>query len=77
MATLSGEWKTNSFFYTFLLVCAGTVALDVTTQTFKESSGLYYYDHLKEAQSYDTEWKITTHINLRCAEENFRVMKDC
>jgi len=63
------------FFYTFLLVCARTVALDVTIQTFKESSWLYY-DHLGEAQLYGAEWKIITYINLRDAEENFRVLKD-
>ena len=63
------------FFYTFLLVCAGTIALDVTIQTFKESPGLYY-DHLGEAQLYNTEWKLVTYINLRDAEENFRVVKD-
>ena len=62
------------FFYTFLLVCAGTIALDVTIQTFKESPGLYY-DHLGEAQLYNTEWKLVTYINLRDAEKNFRVVK--
>jgi hypothetical protein len=45
------------FLYTLLLVYAGTVALDVTIQTFKESPGLYY-DHLGEAQLYNTEWKV-------------------
>jgi len=64
------------FFYTFLLVCAGTVALDVTKQTFEESSVLYYR-HLGEAQLYNTEWKIITYVNLRDAEENFRAVKDC
>jgi len=63
------------FFYTFLLGCAGIIALDVTIQTFKESPGLYY-DHLGEAQLYNTEWKIVTYINLRDVEENFRVVKD-
>jgi hypothetical protein len=63
------------FFHTFLLACTGIVALDVTVQTFKESPGLYY-DHLGEAQLYNTEWKIITYINLRDAEENFRVVKD-
>ena len=62
-------------FYTFLLVCVGTVALDVTIQTFKESPGLYY-DHLGEAQLYNTEWKIVTYINLQDADENFRNVKD-
>jgi hypothetical protein len=63
------------FFYAFLVVCAGSLALDVTIQTFKESPGLYY-DHLGEAQLYNTEWKIVTYINLHDAEENFRVVKD-
>jgi hypothetical protein len=49
--------------------------LDVTIQTFKQSPGLYY-GHLGEAQLYNTEWKIETYINLRNAEENFRVVKD-
>jgi hypothetical protein len=63
------------FFYTFLLGCTGIIALDATIQTFKESPGLYY-DHLGEAQLYNTEWKIITYINLRDAEQNFRVVKD-
>jgi hypothetical protein len=56
-------------------VCTGIIPLDVTIQTFKESPGLYY-DHLEEAQLYNTEWKIVTYINLRDAEENFRTVKD-
>jgi hypothetical protein len=60
------------WFHTFLLVCAGTAVLDVTIQTFKETPGLYY-DHLGEAQLYKTDCKI---INLREAEESFRVVKD-
>ena len=63
------------FFYTFLLVCAGTVALIVTIQTFKESPGLYC-DQLGEAQLYNTEWKIITYINLHDAAENVRGVKD-
>jgi len=62
-------------FYTFLLICAGTVALDVTVQTFKESPGLYY-NHLGEAKLYNTQWKFITYINLHDAEENFRIVKD-
>ena len=68
------EGKYRSF-YAFLLICMGTVALDVTIQPFKESPGLYY-SHLGEAQLYNTEWKIITYINLHDAEENFRVVKD-
>jgi len=45
------------FLYPFLLACAGTVALDVTVQIFKESPGLYY-DHLGEEQLCNTEWKV-------------------
>jgi len=65
------------FFYTFLLACAGTVALDVTIQTFKESPGLYY-NHLGETQlyTYNREWRIITYINLCKAEENFSVVKE-
>jgi AICAR transformylase/IMP cyclohydrolase PurH len=59
----------------FLLVCAGTTALDVTIQTFKESPGLHY-DHIGEAQLYNTEWKTITYINLCDVEANFRVVKD-
>ena len=62
------------FFYTFLLVCAGTVALDVIIQTFKESPGLYYYQ-LGEAQLYNTVGKIITYINLRDTEESFELWK--
>jgi hypothetical protein len=65
----------HRFFYAFLLGCTGIIALDVTIQTFKESTGLYY-DNLGEAQLYNTEWKTITYINLRDAEENFRVIKD-
>jgi hypothetical protein len=49
------------FFYTFLLVCAGTVALIVTIHTFQESPGLYY-DHLGEAQLYNTQWRISIYM---------------
>ena len=63
------------FFYTFVLLCAGTIALDVSIQSFNKSPGLYY-DHIGEAQLYNPEWKIGTYINLRDAKESFRVVKD-
>jgi hypothetical protein len=46
-----------------LVACSEVFALDVSTQQFKESPGLYY-DFIGEVQLYNTEWKIVTYINL-------------
>jgi hypothetical protein len=46
-----------------------TTSLDATLQRFKESPRLYY-DHIGEAQLYNTEWKILTYINLQEADQN-------
>ena len=49
-------------------------ALDATLQRFKESPGLYY-DHIGEAQLYNTEWRILTYINLQEADQNLETVK--
>jgi len=46
-----------------LVTCSIAIALEVTVQQFKESSGLYY-DYIAEAHLYSTEWKVVTYINL-------------
>ena len=45
-------------------------------QHFKdlESPGLYY-DHIGEAQLYNTEWRILTYINLQEADQNLETIK--
>jgi hypothetical protein len=50
-----------------------STALDVTLQEFKESPGLYY-DHVGEAQLYNTEWKLLTYIDLREANRNLETV---
>jgi hypothetical protein len=57
------------------VTCSIAVALDVTVQQFKESPALYY-DHMGEARSYSTEWKVVTYINLETADENFRTVRN-
>jgi hypothetical protein len=44
-------------------------------QQFKESPGLYY-DHIGEAQLYNTEWKVVTYINLETVDDNFRTVRN-
>jgi hypothetical protein len=46
----------------------------VTLQKFTESPGLYY-DHIGEAQLYNTEWKIVTYVNLHDADKNLEAVK--
>lgn len=58
----------------FLSLLLKTYALDVTLQKFKESPGLYY-DHIGEAQLYNTEWKIVTYINLQEADRNLKTVR--
>jgi hypothetical protein len=38
-------------------------------KTIKESPGLYY-NHIGEAQLYNTEWKLLTYIDLQEADQN-------
>ena len=45
-----------------------TTALDATLQKFKESPGLYY-DHVGEAQLYNTQWKLLTYVDLCEADQ--------
>ena len=50
------------------------LALDVTVQQFKESSGLYY-DHVGEVKLYSTEWKFVTYIDLELADGIFETVR--
>ena len=58
-----------------LALLTSTVALHATLQNFKESPGLYY-DHIGEAQLYNTEWRLLTYIDLQEADQNLRVHKE-
>ena len=53
---------------TLLTLLTPASALDATLQRFKESPGLYY-DHIGEAQLYNTEWKLLTYIDLQEADK--------
>jgi hypothetical protein len=64
-------WFACMLLVTYLI----TIALDVTVQQFKESPGLYY-DHIGEAQLYNTKWKIVTYINLQTVDDNFRTVRN-
>ena len=52
-----------------------TLALDVTFQQFKESSGLYY-DHTGHVKLYSTDWKLITYIDVEIADINFETVKN-
>jgi ribosomal protein L10 len=60
--------------FTLLTLLTSTSALDATLQRFKESPGLYY-NHIGEAQLYNTEWKLLTYIDLREADQNLESVK--
>jgi hypothetical protein len=57
------------------VTCSIAIALEVTVQQFKESSGLYY-DYIAEAHLYSTEWKVVTYINLETVDDNFRTVRN-
>jgi hypothetical protein len=57
----------------FVSLLMQTYALDATLQRFKESPGLHY-DHVGEAQLYNTEWRIVTYINLHEADRNLKIV---
>jgi len=59
---------------TLLTLLTPASALDATLQRFKESPGLYY-DHIGEAQLYNTEWKLLTYIDLQEADQNLETVK--
>jgi hypothetical protein len=50
-----------------------TTALNATLQKFKETPGLYY-DHVGEAQLYNTEWKLLTYVDLQEADRNLETV---
>lgn len=60
--------------FTLLTLLRQATALDATLQRFKESPGLYY-DHIGEAQLYNTEWRIVTYVNLQEADQNLETVK--
>jgi hypothetical protein len=70
MAPAIKEW----IFGVFLSLLLQSHTLFVTLQRFKESPDLYY-DHVGEAQLYNTEWKIVTYINLQEADRNLKVVR--
>jgi len=57
-----------------LALLTSTAALDATLQNFKESPGLYY-DHIGQAQLYNTEWRLLTYIDLQEADQNIESTK--
>ena len=59
---------------TFFTLLTPTSTLDATLQRFKESLGLYY-DHMEEAQLYNTEWRILTYVNLQEADQNLETVR--
>jgi hypothetical protein len=60
--------------FVILITLRQALSLDVTLQNFKESPGLYY-DHVGEAQLYNTEWEIVTYVNLDEADRNVETAK--
>jgi hypothetical protein len=57
-----------------LILLTQTFAIDATIQRFKELPSLYY-DHVSEAQLYNTEWRILKYINLQEADHNLGTVK--
>ena len=57
-----------------LALLTSTAALDATRQNFKESPGLYY-DHIGEAQLYNTECRPLTYNDLQQAQKNLESTK--
>jgi len=45
----------------------------VTLHRFKESP--VYYDHVGEAQLYNTEWKIIIYVNIQEADRNLETVR--
>jgi hypothetical protein len=61
--------RPETIFVTLTLLMITTAALDVTLQKYETSPGLYY-DHVGEAQLYNTEWKLLTYLDLQEADRN-------
>jgi hypothetical protein len=55
-----------------LLLFTAAAALDVTLQKYEKSPGLYY-EHVREAQIYNTEWKLLT-FDLQEADRNLETV---
>jgi len=56
------------------LLLTPTAAIHATPKKFKELPGLYY-DHIEEAQLYNTEWRLLTYIDLQEADQNLESTK--
>jgi hypothetical protein len=59
--------------FVLIVISTATTSLDATLQKFKESPGLYY-DHLGEAQLYNTDWKLLTYVDLQEADRNLETV---
>jgi len=59
--------------FVILSLLTTTAALDATLQKYEKSPGLYY-DHIGEAQLYNTEWKLLTYVDLQEADRNLETV---
>jgi len=59
--------------FALILLLTETTALDTTLQNFEKSPDLYY-DHVGEAQLYNTEWKLLTYVDLHEADRNLETV---
>jgi hypothetical protein len=59
--------------FTLIALLTATAALDATLQKFQKSQGLYY-DHVGEAQLYNTEWKLLNYVDLQEADRNLETV---
>lgn len=49
-------------------------ALDATLQIFKESPA-FYYDHIREAHLYNTEWRMLDYMSLQEADQDLETVR--
>jgi hypothetical protein len=59
--------------FTIIALLTATAALYATLQKFEKSPGLYY-DHIGEAQLYNTEWKLLTYVDLQEVDRNLETI---
>jgi len=55
--------------FSLVVLLTATATLNATLQKFEKSPGLYY-DHVGEAQLYNTERKLLTYVDLQEADQN-------
>ena len=60
--------------FALITLLTATAALDATLQKYEKSPGLYY-DHIGEAQLYNTEWKLLTYVDLLEADRNLETVQ--